>query len=238
MRVRRWGEDDGKPLFYWHGGGGGSEETPVLAPPLVDAGYSLYAPDAPGYGDSEPLEPDGYALPNLAELGVELIDALGLAPAVWIGFSWGASVGMHVAALFPSAVRALALLDGGYLVAEDDPDYDPGYDDELTDLRRRADEGETWDAPVEIVGEAVVASRLAPCPPLFPAVAGTGIPVLLAHATEPRELHALRRAAIDRFRAGLPNAQIVPIPTATHGVLQDNGPEAIRVLLAWLDELG
>ena len=51
-------------------------------------------------------------------------------------------------------------------------------------------------------------------------------------------LESLRRAALRRFQAGLPHARVVPIPNATHGVLGDNGPEVMRVLLAWLDELG
>ena len=54
VHVRRWGAASGKPLFYWHGGGGRSEETALLAPPLVEAGYALYALDAPGYGSSAP----------------------------------------------------------------------------------------------------------------------------------------------------------------------------------------
>jgi len=238
--VRRWGEQGGEPLFYWHGGGGGSEETALLAPPLVEAGYMLHAVEAPGYGESPPLGPGGYALPSLAALGADLLDKLGLAPAIWIGYSWGASIGVHAAARFPDRIRALALLDGGYLVAEDDPDYNAnsGYDDELADLRRRANEGETWDAPVDIVGAAVVASRNAPCPPLYPSVRRSGIPVLLVHATEPSELQPLRLVAIKRFRTALPNARLAPIPNATHGVLQDNGSEVIRILLSWLDQLG
>jgi pimeloyl-ACP methyl ester carboxylesterase len=66
----------------------------------------------------------------------------------------------------------------------------------------------------------------------------SGVPVLLAHATEPPELQALRQVALDRFRNGVPDALMVPIPGATHGIFQDNGPEVIRVVLAWLAELG
>jgi pimeloyl-ACP methyl ester carboxylesterase len=147
---------------------------------------------------------------------------------------------VHTAALFPSAVRALALLDGGYLVAEDDPDYDPDtdYEDELADLRRRAEAGEAWDAPAEVMGAAIVASRLAPCTLRYPALAHSGIPVLLARASEPPELEGLRRAALARFQAGVPQARIVRIPNATHGILGDNGPEVVRVLLDWLEALG
>jgi len=32
IRIRRWGDDAPRPVFYWHGGGGPSDETPVLAP--------------------------------------------------------------------------------------------------------------------------------------------------------------------------------------------------------------
>ena len=240
IRVQTWGDRAEKPLFYWHGGGGGSGETPVLAPPLVAAGYTLFAVDAPGYGASPALEPERYAPSKLAELAAGLLDALGLAPAVWIGFSWGASMGLHTAARFPSAVRALGLLDGGYLVAEDDPDYNAqtDYEDEIEELRRRTNEGETWDAPAEVIGAAMVASRLAPCPPLYPAVRTSGIPVLLAHATEPPELRPIRDRALDRIRVGLPEARVVPIPNASHGVLQDNPAEVTRILLDWLEELG
>jgi len=240
VRIRRWGGEEGKPLFYWHGGGGGSGETPVLAPPLAAAGYTVYALDAPGYGDSPPLDPEGYAPPKLAGLAADLLDELGLVPAVWIGYSWGASIGLHTAARFPASIRALGLLDGGYLVAQDDPDYDPNtdYEDELEELRRRAEDGESWDAPPEVIGAAMVASRLAPCPPLYPLVRESGIPVLLVHATEPAELRRIRERALDRVRMGLPEARIVPIPNATHGVLQDNPSKVTRILLDWLEELG
>ena len=68
--VRRWGSEGGKPLFYWHGGGGGSGETPVLAPPLTAAGYTLHALDAPAspVGLGESFEADNILnLPVLVE---------------------------------------------------------------------------------------------------------------------------------------------------------------------------
>lgn len=54
--VRSWGDDRYPVVFYWHGGGGGSNEWPHFAPALEAAGYAVYAPDAPGYGESQPVE--------------------------------------------------------------------------------------------------------------------------------------------------------------------------------------
>jgi pimeloyl-ACP methyl ester carboxylesterase len=211
-----------------------------LAPPLVEAGYAIHALDAPGYGRSSAVDADGYAPSRLAELAAGLLETLDLAPVVWIGFSWGGNIGVHTAARFPGSIRALGLLDSGYLRPEDDPDYDPAtdFEDELAELRRLAAEGETWDAPPEVIAAAMVGSHREPVPSCYPALAGSGIPILLAYATEPPELEALRGPARERFRAGLPHARLVSIPGAGHGVLGDNASEVTRVLLAWLAELG
>ena len=239
MRVRRWGDGTGPAVFYWHGGGGPSEETPVLAPALTAAGFTFHALDAPGYGESDRLADEQYSPSFLATLAVDLLDELGLAPVIWVGFSWGGNIGLHTAAHYPRSVSALGLLDSGYLVAEDDPEYDPdaSMDAEMEELRRLADEGETWDAPDEVIAAAMFASAREPTVPLYPVIRASGTPILLAHATEPPELAALRSAALERFRQGLPDARVVPIPDATHGILGDNGPEACRVLLDWLAAL-
>jgi pimeloyl-ACP methyl ester carboxylesterase len=239
IRIQRWGDDAPRPVFYWHGGGGPSDETPVLAPALTGAGYVLHAIDAPGYGDSPPLAPEAYAPSALAGLAAGLLDRLGLAPAVWVGFSWGGNIGLHTAVRFPGSVRALGLLDSGYLQAEDDPEHNPdsSLDEEIENLRQLSEQGESWDAPIEVIAAATVASGREPATRLYPGLRAIGIPVLLAHATEPPELAELRGSALERFRRGLPDARVVPIPGAGHGVLGDNGPETCRVLLDWLAAL-
>jgi pimeloyl-ACP methyl ester carboxylesterase len=240
VHVRRWGDGGGRPIIYWHGGGGGREDAPALALPLVEAGYTVFGLDAPGYGASRPLDRSEYRPSALAGLASDLLEALGLSPVVWVGFSWGGHVGIHTAARTSSPVRALALLDSGYLVAEDDPEYDPQatFEDEVAELRRlRTETGETWDAPDEVIAAAMAGSRSEPCPQLYPALRERPIPILLAHATDPRELQGARQAALARFEAGLPHARIVAIPDAGHEILRDNGPEVHRVLLNWLSEL-
>jgi pimeloyl-ACP methyl ester carboxylesterase len=234
--VHRWDEGGGHPVLFWHGGGGASGETPKLAPFLVEAGHSLYAPDAPGYGGSPTLDPSGYRPSALAELAARLIDSLGITPAVWIGSSWGASIGMHTAARFPTRIRALALLDGGYMDASDDPDYDPflDLDARTAELRARAEQGESWDASPEVIALAMQAADQEPCSGLLPAVNLSGIPVLLMRATEPPEYESIRAAAFERFRAALPGAEVIALPGTGHHLLGEAAPEVERILLDWL----
>ena len=45
----------------------------MLAPPLVEAGYTVHAVDAPGYCASPPLSRDGYGPAHLAGLAAGLL---------------------------------------------------------------------------------------------------------------------------------------------------------------------
>jgi pimeloyl-ACP methyl ester carboxylesterase len=141
----------------------------------------------------------------------------------------------------PGLRQGLGLLDSGYLQAKDDPDHNPdsGLDEEIENLRQLTEQGESWDAPIEVIAAATVGSGREPATQLYPGLRASGIPVLLAHATEPPDLAELRGSgsALERFRRGLPNARVVPIPSTAHGVLGDNGPETCRVLLDWLAAL-
>jgi pimeloyl-ACP methyl ester carboxylesterase len=175
-----------------------------------------------------------------AELAFELLHALGLAPAVWIGFSWGGNIGIHTAVRFPSSVCALCLLDSGYLQASDDPDYDPAgsFEREAAEVRRLTAEGQTFDAPAEVIAAAMVGSWEHPCPPLYDALRALCVPVLLAHATESGSLHEVREQALARFRQGLPSADVVRIAGARHGLLEDQPAEVCRLVTDWLARFG
>jgi pimeloyl-ACP methyl ester carboxylesterase len=235
--VRRWGAPSAPAVLYWHGGGGGSTEWPRIAPALEAAGYSVYAPEAPGYGESPAVEPERYLASSIAEMGAALIDALGIGPVILIGFSWGASIGLRVAALNPGRVRALVLLDGGYLAPEDDPSYDPSLDFAgrietwRVELERQDEED---DAPIEVVAAAMAGSNMEPALPLLPRLAASSIPVLLVAATEPAEWNEVRARRIEELREALPDVQVDRVQ-AGHGVLDDAGNDVRRIVLDWLD---
>jgi pimeloyl-ACP methyl ester carboxylesterase len=228
---RRWRSS--RPLLARQRGA--SEEIPKLAPFLAEAGHSLYAPDAPGYGGSPALDPNGYRPSALAELAARLIDSLGIAPAVWIGSSWGASIGMHTAARFPTRIGAFALLDGGYMDAGDDPDYDPllELDARTADLRARAERGESWDASPEVIALAMQAADQEPCSTLLPAVKSSD-------SSSARASHGTVRVRVDqgpafeRFRAALAGAELIALPGTGDHLLGEAAPEVERILLDWL----
>jgi pimeloyl-ACP methyl ester carboxylesterase len=238
LYVRRWGEEGAPAVFYWHGGGGGSNEWPHFAPALEAAGYAVYAPDAPGYGESPPINLERYSNSLMADLALGLIVELGIAPVVFAGYSWGGNVGIHAVARAPERIKALALLDGGYLVPEDDPDYDPEATLEARTeaLREEIDPEDSWDGSVETMAAAMKGSNDEPGVPLLPRVEAAGIPVLLLAATQPPEYDKVRARARARFRAAAPSAEIVSVPSG-HGIFTDAGEEVRRALLRWLEKV-
>ncbi|HET9852813.1 MAG TPA: alpha/beta hydrolase [Candidatus Limnocylindrales bacterium] len=139
--VRRWGKPDGRPLLFLHSLGPAASAE-LLAPgvaPLADAGWSVAAPDMPGFGESPPIEVDGYRAERLADLAWSIADGLGWDRLALAGHSWGGSVAVHAAAARPERVRALVLVDSGHIDYADQPG--PRLDetlDELTDKMEAA----------------------------------------------------------------------------------------------------
>jgi pimeloyl-ACP methyl ester carboxylesterase len=79
-------------------------------------GWHCVAPDMRGYGGSSaPADPAAYAIPEIVRDMIELHDALGGQPAVWVGHDWGAPVVWALAAQHPDRCRAVANLCVPYL---------------------------------------------------------------------------------------------------------------------------
>jgi pimeloyl-ACP methyl ester carboxylesterase len=80
------------------------------------AGWRCVAPDMRGYGGSSvPGTPDAYAIREIVADMAELHDALGGAPAVWVGHDWGSPVAWSLAAHEADRCRAVASLCVPYL---------------------------------------------------------------------------------------------------------------------------
>ncbi len=72
------GPETGPPVVLVHGLGGRAEDWEHLAPFLVKAGYRVYLPDLPGYGQSEQPTDFSYSVPDEAAIVVGFLDSMGL----------------------------------------------------------------------------------------------------------------------------------------------------------------
>jgi pimeloyl-ACP methyl ester carboxylesterase len=105
------GPADGPLMIFLHGW---PELGLVWRPQLerfAAAGWRCVAPDMRGYGGSSvPATTDAYALREIVADMLELHDALGGAPAVWVGHDWGSPVAWSLAARYADRCRAVASL--------------------------------------------------------------------------------------------------------------------------------
>jgi len=114
MVWRSWGDGPGLVLLH---GGAGSWQHWVRTVPAFSRTHRVLAPDLPGLGESAdpPAPPDMTTISAIVASG---IDGL-LGPRASydiVGFSFGASVGGHVALLHGERVRSLTLQGAGGLV--------------------------------------------------------------------------------------------------------------------------
>jgi pimeloyl-ACP methyl ester carboxylesterase len=83
---------------------------------FAELGYRCVAPDLRGYGGSSvPSETAAYAIRELVGDLLELHDALGGAPAVWIGHDWGSPVVWAMASHHAARCRGVVNLCVPYL---------------------------------------------------------------------------------------------------------------------------
>ncbi|HJP04023.1 MAG: alpha/beta fold hydrolase [Gammaproteobacteria bacterium] len=83
-------------------------------------GFTVFAPDHPGYGMSDPLASDSeveITLWEFADALAEFMDAVGISSAATYGFHTGAGMAVALAAAYPE--RVTAVYANGYVVLDD-----------------------------------------------------------------------------------------------------------------------
>lgn len=121
---RCWGPADGRPLLLLHGGSGSWTHWLRNIAPLARAGFAVWAPDLPGFGESA-APPDGQdadVLPGWLERGLQQL--IGDTPVDLVGFSFGALVAGLWAQARPARVARLVLVGSPGLSAERLPALD------------------------------------------------------------------------------------------------------------------
>jgi pimeloyl-ACP methyl ester carboxylesterase len=160
LRVRDW-QSDGPPIVLVHGLSSNSRIWDDVAARLAER-YRVVALDQRGHGLSD-RPTDGYGFDKMVGDLLRLIDALELERPALVGHSWGGNVALELAARHPDVVRALVLVDGGFIELSAQPgrDWDSVRVDlappdlthltfaELLERARNGDAARYWSPTVE-----------------------------------------------------------------------------------------
>jgi pimeloyl-ACP methyl ester carboxylesterase len=111
LRYVEQGDPDGPAVVALHGITDSSFSfSPLL--PLLPPALRVIAPDQRGHGESERPR-DGYAMRDLGQDVLALMDALGIARATLVGHSMGTFVAREAALIAPDRISGLLLLGAG-----------------------------------------------------------------------------------------------------------------------------
>lgn len=115
-------EGDGPAVLLLHGFPDTAEMWRAQISALVGAGFRTIAPDLRGRGNTEqPAWVEDYALPNIVQDVVTIMDALGVERAHVVGHDWGAVVAWSLAAYLPDRVDRLVAVAVGHPGSSDGP---------------------------------------------------------------------------------------------------------------------
>jgi len=115
VRLHYVERGEGIPLVLFHGNGSMIQDFESSG--LIDlaaANYRVIAFDRPGFGHSLRPRHIAWTPAAQADLFKKALDRLGVAQAIVLGHSWGASVAVALAIRHPSFVQALVLASGYY----------------------------------------------------------------------------------------------------------------------------
>jgi pimeloyl-ACP methyl ester carboxylesterase len=105
----------GNPVVLIHGLAASLHDWDALIPRLVESGYSTYALDLLGHGESPKPETSAYQMDWLVDHFIAWMERLNLAePPVVVGHSLGGYVALEYARRFPARTRGLVLVDPFY----------------------------------------------------------------------------------------------------------------------------
>src|SRR4030042_1318035 len=108
LNVHYYTAGQGEPLVVIHGGGGDARTWWRNMRELA-AKYTVYAPDLPGYGGSQPLG-GKYYIPELTSFVEKFTSSLGLEKFNIVGHSLGGGVALDYALKFPLKIKKLVLV--------------------------------------------------------------------------------------------------------------------------------
>jgi len=126
VRIVEGSASEEPPLLLHHGLASSSYIWDLMLPRLARR-HRVVAYDARGHrGSSKPAS--GYGFDHLVADAVEVIRATSLRRPVFVGHSWGAMVGLELAARRPRSISGAVLVDGGLASVRDRVDWPTARD--------------------------------------------------------------------------------------------------------------
>ncbi|HEY3997502.1 MAG TPA: alpha/beta hydrolase [Candidatus Xenobia bacterium] len=111
MKLHLASAGQGPPILFLHGFPEFWKASQRQLEGLSDR-FKVMAVDLPGYNESDkPAGLEPYRLPNLADVIRRLVGALGAQPVTLVGHDWGGAVAWTVAALFPTLLERLVIIN-------------------------------------------------------------------------------------------------------------------------------
>jgi pimeloyl-ACP methyl ester carboxylesterase len=171
-------------------------------------------------------------------LATEILDELGVERTVFLGFSWGASVGCRLVAQHPERTLALALVEGGHVDFADLPDFrtDRSLDELISEAEAVASrEGAAFGSYSPAAAGAMVYGLCRETTTAtYPRIAASEIPVLFIGAQQDElSSHAARR--LSRL---VPQTKVIAVQSQSHELLRDAPSDVARAVGDWLAEVG
>lgn len=102
---------EGDPVLLLHGFAGSCEEWRTTVGVLARAGYRAIAIDALGFGKSDTPDTAPYSFALFSGLYADLLDALGIERAAFVGHSFGGKCALATAITHPQRVSRLVIAD-------------------------------------------------------------------------------------------------------------------------------
>ena len=113
IHQKHWG-GNGPHILLLHGLASNLRIWDLVAPNLVQQGYTVIAIDQRGHGlSSKPTK--GYDFDTVSNDVIRTIDHLEIPNPILVGHSWGGNVALHIGAHFPERIKGLCLIDGGLI---------------------------------------------------------------------------------------------------------------------------
>ena len=161
-----------------------------------------------------------------------MLDELGVRQAIFVGFSWGATVGCWLAALHPERTAALVLVEGGHVDFADLPGLRP--ERTLDDLIGEAEgaaarEGSAFGSHTPAVAGAMVHGLCRePSLATYPRLAAAETPILFVGARQD-----VPSAFVERLGRVVPQCEKTELAASGQELLREAPAEVAHAVGDW-----